>query len=113
MSRIFHPGGVDTQRAAVSGNFLDIENLQSMSMQNAVGCQQREIGEMLVIDGVEFIMFDQARQVRKLQRENSVGFQQQLEAFDEIIDVRYLRQHIVADNQVRRFSLARKFQREL
>src|SRR5882762_7608024 len=113
MSRILHPGSIYAQRAAMSGNFLDIENLQSMSMQNAVGCQQGKIREMFVIDGVEFIVFDQAGQVRKLQRENSVGFQQQLEAFDEIIDVRHLRQHIVADNQVRRFSFARKFQREL
>src|SRR5258705_12468665 len=113
MSRILHPGSIYAQRPAVSGNFLDIENLQSMSMQNAVGCQQGKIRKMFMIDGVEFIMFDQAGQVRKLQRENSVGFQQQLEAFDEIIDVRHLRQYIVADNQVRRFSLARKFQREL
>jgi len=58
-----------------------------MSMpEMLLGCQQREIGEMLVIDGVEFIMFDQARSgCGKLQREKPPwGFQQQLEAFDEI-----------------------------
>src|SRR6266481_2160119 len=68
---------------------------------------------MLVVDGIEFIVLNQASQVGKLKRQDSKGFQQQLEAFNEIVDVRDLGQHIVADDQVRRFSPSSKFQREL
>src|SRR5882672_5601404 len=56
---------------------------------------------MLVVDGIELDMFDQLEKVRKLDRRGTLGFQQQGYAGDEIIEQRDMRQHIVADDQVR------------
>ena len=43
---------------------------------------------MLVIDGVEFDVFDQFEQMRKLDRRRAVGFQQHGNAGDEVVEQR-------------------------
>ncbi len=55
---------------------------------------------MLVVDGVELVVLDQPQQVGKLQSQNTVGLQQNLQPFDEIVQVRNLRQHVVAEDQI-------------
>ena len=55
---------------------------------------------MLVIDGVELVLFDQVLQVREFKRDHPALLQQRLGAADEIVEVRHVRQHVVAENEI-------------
>ncbi len=69
-------------------------------MRHEADRQQREIREMLVIDGVELVLLDQVGEMRKLQRNDAFGLQQQLQATNKVIEIRHLRQNIVTDQEV-------------
>src|SRR5438105_6550119 len=55
---------------------------------------------MLVVDGVEVIAVDEPHEVRELERRHAIRLQQSRETGDEVIDVRYVREHVVRDHQV-------------
>jgi hypothetical protein len=74
--------------------------------------REREIGKVLVIDGVELVLFHQPNQMRKLHRDDAVRFQEKFEATDEIIDVRHMREDVVAEKQIGLLSSARQLARQ-
>ena len=53
-----------------------------------------------MIDGVELVLVDQPLEMRELERDHAVRRQQMRHAADEIIEVRHLRQNVVADDEV-------------
>ena len=53
---------------------------------------------MLMIDRVELVLFDQSLEVRKLKRDDALRRQHERHPGSEIIQVRDLSQHIVADD---------------
>ena len=53
-----------------------------------------------MVDGVEFIEFNQAKQMREFKCKNAVGLQHDFEAFDKVVKVGNLSEDVVADNQV-------------
>src|SRR6185437_16197003 len=53
----------EPQRAAMRPQFLDIEDAQTVSGQQRLDRGQREIPEMLVIDGVELVLVDKAQEM--------------------------------------------------
>src|SRR5207247_1577673 len=63
---VFDVARIDAQRAAVGGELLDVEEGQSVSGENPLDRQQREIREMLVIDRIELVLLDEPHQVREL-----------------------------------------------
>ena len=65
---IFTMSGVDPHGTAVRWDFLDIKQSEAMRGKNLFHRNEREIGKMLVINGVELILFHQSRQVREFQR---------------------------------------------
>ena len=52
---------------------------------------------MLVINCVELIALNQPRQVGKLHRDDTAGGKQDLQAGDEVVEVGYLGEHVIAD----------------
>src|SRR5207245_1978193 len=82
-----------------------------MLREDALGRVQREIREVLVVDRVELIAFDQPRQMRKLEGDRSVPGEHQADATHEIVEVGYLCQDVVADDQVGAAALLRESRR--
>ena len=91
--------------AAVRGQFLDIEECQAVGRKDLFCRDEREIGEVLVVDRVELVLRHQAHQVGKLNGDDTLRFEEYLHAFHKIVDVRHLRQNIVADDQICLFPL--------
>ena len=54
----------------MGGHFVHVEHAQPMTRKDVLYSDEREIGEMLVINRVELHMLDQMEQVRKLDSED-------------------------------------------
>src|SRR5579885_298253 len=92
---------------------LHVEKREPVSRQNPLGGEQREIREVLVVDGVELVVLDEPQQVRELQRQNTGRFQKNPETFHEIVQVRYLRENVIPQNQLGAKLLCGQFRRQL
>ena len=53
-----------------------------------------------MVDGVELVLLDQADQMREFERDDTLRLQEDLHAGDEVVEIRNLRQHVVADDQI-------------
>src|ERR1039458_2181257 len=71
-----------------------------MRLHDLDRADQGEIGEVLVVNRVELIEFNQTKQVRKLKCEDAFRLQQYLQAFHKVVEVGHLRQDVVAENEV-------------
>ena len=100
---------INADRAAVRGNFLDVKHRQAVRLKYVLNGNQGEVREMLVVDGVVLVLLHQPAQVRKLERHDSFRFQHDLNAAHEIVQVRHLRQHVIADDKVRPLSVPHHF----
>ena len=56
---------------------------------------------MLVVDRVELIALHQAYQVGKLHRDHAGRLQRDLHTGDEVVQIRHVGQHVVADQEIR------------
>ena len=92
--------GINPKTAAVGGKFLHIPNLEPGVLENPRHRLEREVGEMLVVDGIELILGDQTQEVRKLQRDGAARLESGFQASGEIVDVRHMGEDIVTDDQV-------------
>src|ERR1700724_350704 len=68
---------------------------------------------MLVVDGIELVAVNEPLKVRKLQCDHAVGRQQVRHFCGEIVEIRHLRQNVVADNQSCMLTLGDKLLRKL
>ena len=64
--------GKDAQTAAMGRQFLDVEKLQSVARKDTLDHQKREVRIMLVIDGVELHILDQAQQMREFHGQHAI-----------------------------------------
>ena len=55
---------------------------------------------MFVVDGVELVVRYQLEQMRKFERDNAVIAENPFDALREIEDIRYVREHIITDDQI-------------
>ena len=53
--------------------FFHVEHFSALRFKYAHGREQRKIGEVLVVDRVEFVPFNQLQQMRELKGQNSLG----------------------------------------
>ena len=60
---------------------------------------------MLVINRVELTSLDQRQQMWNFDRQHPARFQNQIQPGDKIVDVGYMREHVVGDEQVRGLPL--------
>ena len=91
---------INAQRAAMGGKVFDIKHLKAVSGREAIDRHQRKIREMLVIDRVELVFVDQPLEVGKLERNHPVWSQKMRHSRGEVVEVRDLRQDIVADDEI-------------
>ena len=66
---------INSQAATMGGKFFNIPHSQAVGLEDAIYGVQRQIGKMLVIDGVELGVLDQAHQMREFQGNGAAGFQ--------------------------------------
>src|SRR5580698_7358253 len=71
--------GKDAQRTAVGGQLFDVKQAEAMCFHELHGREQREIGKVLVIDGVEFIVLHESQQVRELKRQHAFWLEKDLQ----------------------------------
>ena len=69
--------GVHPQRSAMSRELLDVEDRQTVLFEDGGDGVEREVREVLVIDGVELVFVDQAEHVRELERDHPFRGQDQ------------------------------------
>ena len=84
------------ERAAVRAELLHIEDPQPVMREYSLHGEQRQVREVLVIDRVELGFFDEPQQVRELDADHTLLRENDREAADEVVDVRDVRQHVVA-----------------
>src|SRR6202007_2407393 len=71
-----------------------------MTQRKLMDAYEGEIGEMLVVNGIELIVVDQPLQVRKFQRDNALWRQEVRESSGEIVQVGYLSENVIADDKI-------------
>ena len=54
-----------------------------------------------MINRIELVAFYQTREMRDFNRNDSVRLQEELQTFDEIVQVRHMRQDIVGHDEIR------------
>ena len=94
-------------------SFLDVEQLQSLAAQDALHGVQPQVGEMLVVDGVELRLLHQLQQVRELQCQCAVRRQHLAQPGHEVVDVRHVGQYVVAQHQIAAAALCHEAAREV
>src|ERR1019366_10715832 len=92
---------VDADRAAMGGQLVHVEQRQVMRREYLLDSEERKVTEVLVVDGVELVLLHQSLQVRKFHGDDAARLEQALHAGNEVIQIRYVCQHIVAEQQVR------------
>ena len=105
MRSSFATAGVDAKRTAVRWQFFHVEYLNPCASRMRTVVSIEEIREVLVIDRIELVVFDQPQKMRKLKRQNCLRFEQNLQALDKIVQIRDLRQHVVSRAPGRRSGL--------
>jgi len=97
----------------VCPQLLDIEDRHVVGGEDALQADQREVAEVLVVDGVELVAFDQALQMRELERHGSRRLKQRADPGDERVQIRNLREHVVAQDEIGLAALQDELDREL
>ena len=86
------------QGAAVRRKFLYVPDAQTMRREDVLCCVEGQVGEMLVVNGVELPLCHQLQQVRKLERYGAARRKRGGQPGDEIIDVWHVSQNVVGDS---------------
>ena len=87
--------------------FVDVDDAQPGRLQRTGGGQQRQVGEMLVVDRVVLPALDQPEQVREFQRHRALVLDQRTEPGREALDVGHVSEDVVSGHQVRPAVLLR------
>src|SRR4029434_9892129 len=66
---------------------------------------QRKIRKVLVIDRIELVLAHEIEQMRELHRDHSLRLEQELQAPNEIVELRHMSQHVVPDQEVGALAL--------
>src|SRR5262245_1484350 len=80
---------------------FDIKDAQACLSEDALSGDQRQIGKMLMIDGVKFMQLHQLKEVLHFEGGDAVRSEQYFHAPHEIVDVRHMRKHVIAGDQIR------------
>ena len=78
---------------------LHVEQLQTVMEEDLLHGAKAEVREVLMVDGVELVLFDEPQQVGEFHRDHARGSEQLPHPTDEVIDVGNVRQHVVAEYQ--------------
>ncbi len=84
----------------MGGQLLDVEQPHPRPGEHLFDGEEAEVGEVLVVDRVELVVLDQPEQVGELHRDHAARLEQDRHAADEVVEVRHVGQHVVAQQQV-------------
>ena len=84
LGQVFGVPAEDTQRPAMRGKFLDVEQHDAMAGEDLFDGQEGEVGKMFVIDGVELVFLDEPQQVREFHGDDAMGFEQRFQSCREV-----------------------------
>src|SRR5215472_14881907 len=96
---------VDSDGATVRWDLVHVEEDKPVSGENLFNRNQREVGKVLVVDGIVLVLLHEAHEMRELQSRDSPRLQKDANAANEVIQVGDLGQNVVADDQVGRVPL--------
>ena len=85
---------------------FDIDHREAVPVENGLDRPEREVREVLVVDRVELVLRQQPHEMRHLDRQQAVRCKQLRQSSDEVVDVRDLREGVVAGNQIGLAALA-------
>ena len=77
-----------------------IPYVQSCRFKDALNCIEGKIGKVLVVDGVELGVLNQAHEVGKFQGDHALGFECCLQTTGKVVDVRHMCVDVVASDKV-------------
>ena len=77
-----------------------VEHLEPVRAQDHARREEREVGEVLVVDGVELIALDQPDQVRELDRDDALRREDRLHAGREVVEIGDVGEDVVGDQEV-------------
>ena len=92
----------------MSRQFLNVEERQSMGRKNAFNSDKRKIGKVFMVNRVELVFLHEPHQMRKLEGDDPVLVEQNLHPADKTIQIRYMGENIVPDDQIRMSALRRQ-----
>src|SRR5919198_2003709 len=92
--------GVDPQRAAVRRDLVDIEDRQMVRREDPLGRNEREVREVLVVDGVELVLAHELKKVRELDRDDAAWLEDDAQPLDKIIEIWNLSENVRAADEV-------------
>ena len=84
----------------MGGQLLHVINLQPVGVEDTLYRPQREVVEVLVINGVKLALLNQPEEVGELHGDRPAGGQHRTQPLHKAVDIRDVGQHIVADYQV-------------
>jgi hypothetical protein len=88
----------------MNGKAFDTENFQAVTGEQGLKGGDREIENVLVVDGVEFSMFDEINGVREFEDDTAFGLEECFEAGDEVVAVWSVSEDVVAEDEVGFFA---------
>ena len=94
-------------------DLLDVEEAHTVVREDGRHREEREVREVLVVDGVELVVPHQLEEVRELHGDDAVGGEQRGHAADEVVEVGHVREHVVAQQQVGSRALVAEPRRQL
>jgi hypothetical protein len=97
----------------MGGQLLHVEQHETVRREDALGGGERQVGEMLVIDGVELLFGHEPQQVREFHRDHAARLESDLHAGDEIVDVGNVGEHVVAQQEIGLPARVAQFRRGL
>ncbi|MNK87175.1 hypothetical protein D3C87_1071050 [compost metagenome] len=88
------------QRTAVGAQLADVEDFQTIALAQGLHGGQRQVGIVFVIQRVELRASHQRQQLREFEGGDAGRLEQRREAYEEIVDVRHMGEHVVGRHQV-------------
>lgn len=93
------------ERAAVHGDALDVDDIESVPGKKRGESGEREVAEVFVVDRVELQPVDEFAKVGNLDRYDAAIARKGAQALDETVKVGDVGKHIVRDHEVGRTAL--------
>src|SRR5262245_57288058 len=100
--------GIDPERPPMRSQLFHIENLESVSAKKLSDRQQRKIRKVLMVNRVELVFLHESHQVWELQSNDAILVEQNLHPTDETVEIRYMGENIVSNDQIGLLSLVRQ-----
>src|SRR5690606_19737091 len=84
----------------VRGELLDVEERKPVPLEERGRRERGEVGVVLVVDRIELPLSNELQEMGKLEGDRAMRREQEPQPRDEIVEVRHVGEHVVADDEV-------------